>query len=377
MSVQGVRRFASDIAWVRRERGVGFRAQWREFRRFQAGTGITRGEFLRYWLWDVDRPIGQRMAIMSRRERLAAEQLMNPVEHRPLLQNKNWVDARLQAAGLRTSTTLALIGKWVDQPGRSTDARLLTTPEEIRSLLSDAPSNGVVFKPLFGDCGDSVLVFRAADAAQLIAFDGTVWPIERLLLVLETEAELWKVEARIPQHPVLASVAGETLGTLRMLAFTMLDGSTHLAPTTWKIATDDSGLDHFMHGAMRYAAPVHPDTGVVGPARRWASLQAVDTHPVTGAGITGLVIPWWEEAKEMVKAAAACFPMVWAPAFDVAISEEGPVIIELNLGWAEPLTQAPGPRGLVSGRFREFLEERGCGNVVNLAARDRTALRGY
>lgn len=196
------------------------------------------------------------------------------------------------------------------------------------------------------------------------------WPVARLLEVLRSEP-LWKVERRLIQHPTLAAVSGSTVGTLRMLTFLMRDGSVALGPTVWKIPIGDSGVDHFMHGVGQYAAPVDDETGRVGPARRWVELEPIDVHPTTGQRITGVTVPHWELAKATVRRGATCFPEVGAIGWDVAVTEEGPVVIEANVGWAEPLTQAPGPRGLVTGPFRQFLEERGCAGVVNLKARDR------
>src|SRR5690606_31941919 len=180
----------------------------------------------------------------------------------------------------------------------------------------------------------------------------------------------WRVEVRVPPHPLLASVSGETLGTLRMIAARLADGSVHLGPTTWKIPTIDNGLDHFMHGELNLAAPVEAASGKVGPARRWKSVVPAEVHPVSGAKITDIVVPWWDEAQDLVRRAAACFTGIRGPAFDVGIGADGPFIVEMNLRWGEPLTQTPGIRGLVAGPFLELMHQCGCDTVMNLAARD-------
>jgi hypothetical protein len=241
----------------------------------------------------------------------------------------------------------------------------------VRQLLGHAPADGIVIKPTRAHGGESVQVFRSVTGDHLIALDGTEWPMARLLSVLSSAASVWKVERRLRPHPELCAISGETLGTIRMLAFRMRDGTIHLGPASWKIPVTDSGLDHFMHNEGSYAAAIDLETGRIGPARRWVSMRHVDDHPVSGARITGVTMPFWQEAVRIVREATACFPGVHAPAYDIGITADGPVVIEVNTNWAEHLTQAPGPHGLVDGPFLTFLEERGCGAIVNLAARRR------
>lgn len=369
MSLHGIRRTIEDLDWIRRERGVGITSVWREFGRFRSLTGMTRAEYLRYYLWDESIPYPNRLAMMSRKERLAAEPLLNPVEARPLHRNKAWVAARLEAAGVQTAPLLGYVGDANANEHTPQEIRWID-PGEVGAFLADAPDTGVVFKPVYGSGGESVMVFRKACATHVEDFSGRRWPIEQLSDMLKSGARQWRVEVRVPPHPLLASVSGETLGTLRMIAARLADGSVHLGPTTWKIPTIDNGLDHFMHGELNLAAPVEAASGKVGPARRWKSVVPAEVHPVSGAKITDIVVPWWDEAQDLVRRAAACFTGIRGPAFDVGIGADGPFIVEMNLRWGEPLTQTPGIRGLVAGPFLELMHQCGCDTVMNLAARD-------
>lgn len=369
MSLHGIRRTIEDLDWIRRERGVGITSVWREFGRFRSLTGMTRAEYLRYYLWDESIPYPNRLAMMSRKERLAAEPLLNPVEARPLHRNKAWVAARLEAAGVQTAPLLGYVGDANANEHTPQEIRWID-PGEVGAFLADAPDTGVVFKPVYGSGGESVMVFKKACATHVEDFSGWQWPAEQLSDMLKSGARQWRVEVRVPPHPLLASVSGETLGTLRMIAARLADGSVHLGPTTWKIPTIDNGLDHFMHGELNLAAPVEAASGKVGPARRWKSVVPAEVHPVSGAKITDIVVPWWDEAQDLVRRAAACFTGIRGPAFDVGIGADGPFIVEMNLRWGEPLTQTPGIRGLVAGPFLELMHQCVCDRVMNLAARD-------
>lgn len=86
------------------------------------------------------------------------------------------------------------------------------------------------------------------------------------------------------------------------------------------------------------------ETGVLGPGHTYdAFLSAFDRHPDTGATITGSVIPRLPELVDLAlrahEAAGAWSSIGW----DVALTTDGPCLIEANLHWAiipgRPITE--------------------------------------
>ena len=63
------------------------------------------------------------------------------------------------------------------------------------------------------------------------------------------------------------------------------------------------------------------------------------THSITGIEWDGFAIPYWEEIKEMVLEAALVNDKVNIIGWDVAISKNGPLIIESNRGPGWDLVQ--------------------------------------
>jgi hypothetical protein len=95
-------------------------------------------------------------------------------------------------------------------------------------------------------------------------------------------------------------------------------------------------------------AGIRTDTGTFGPAvgRSPARpvVHAMDRHPYTGAQISGETMPFWEEAKALVKRAARAFAMLPALGWDVGITDQGPMLIEANVMFGVP--DLPYDRGL-------------------------------
>lgn len=308
------------------------------------------------------------MAFISIRERRLIEYRMNPIEPSRQVRNKGWATARLSEAGIPVGEVLALLS--LDPQVAPTDPAypFLQTSDAVQGFLAQAPADGLVIKPDDGGMGRSVHVFREACPTGLVALDGSAWSIPQFLELLRTE-RLWKIERRVHQHPTLAAIAGETLGTIRLVTYRMLDGTIHLGRAVWKIPIGLSGVDHFSQQVGQLAAEVDLTTGRVGRPRLWFAFDHLDDHPLTGQRITDTMIPHWQAVKDVARRAAACFPDLASLAYDIGVSADGPVIIEVNPCWSERLTQAPGPTGMVQGTFLQFLQERGYGAVINLAAR--------
>ena len=75
---------------------------------------------------------------------------------------------------------------------------------------------------------------------------------------------------------------------------------------------------------------IYAQTGrVVGNALNGEN-QEFECHPVTGVRFDGFQIPCFEEAKELVLKASLESDKILVVGWDVAISEDGPVVIEGN-----------------------------------------------
>ena len=77
---------------------------------------------------------------------------------------------------------------------------------------------------------------------------------------------------------------------------------------------------------------------------------------VTGVVFDGYPIPYWDEVKEMVCEAALVNQGVNLIGWDVALSVDGPLIIEANRGPGWDVTQVPakhGQKALLNEMLRE------------------------
>jgi hypothetical protein len=133
------------------------------------------------------------------------------------------------------------------------------------------------------------------------------------------------VEECVDQHDEMSKLNPTSVNTLRMFTFCDEKGA-HLLQTILKIG-NGGPVDNFYNGGM-YTF-VDKDGVVTVPAID-KSDKVYNVHPYTGTSIVGFQVPMMKEAEELVKKAAMVRPGVGYVGWDMAISKNGPLIIEGN-----------------------------------------------
>jgi hypothetical protein len=77
-------------------------------------------------------------------------------------------------------------------------------------------------------------------------------------------------------------------------------------------------------------------------------------HPLTEARLEGFQLPGWDRVIDACRAGGATFPLMRIHHWDFALTDRGPVILELNDVGGTIGAQIHG-RGLLTEEIREFL----------------------
>jgi hypothetical protein len=130
--------------------------------------------------------------------------------------------------------------------------------------------------------------------------------------------------------------------------------------------TGKAMVDNFNAGGV--AAPVDLATGVLGPGvARYLTDGSFDTHPTSGAPITGFALPLWSDAVALALRAHDCFPWVPFVGWDVVISSDVPRLLEANMTWSAELYQRPQGKPMGSTQFTQvYLEHYRSGSRTTL-----------
>ena len=133
------------------------------------------------------------------------------------------------------------------------------------------------------------------------------------------------VEQCIMQHKELNELYSDSVNSLRMFTF-YKEGKVYFLQAILKIG-NGGVVDNFSSGGM-YAYV--DENGYVYTEAIDREDNIFAEHPISKHKIVGFKIPMFEEAVELVKKAANVVPEVRYVGWDVAISNNGPMIIEGN-----------------------------------------------
>ena len=134
------------------------------------------------------------------------------------------------------------------------------------------------------------------------------------------------IEEWIQQHPVLSQVYPEAVNCLRIITVYINNKIYYLAGgITW-----GNGKKIANASASGFVSPVNFETGILEKPGADFYGHIFETHPLTGTSIVGLQLPYWKETLKMIEKAAKIVPQVGYVGWDIAITPNGPIIIEGN-----------------------------------------------
>ncbi len=253
--------------------------------------------------------------------------------------------AIMHAHGARTPRVRAVVHPF----RRYLGARTLASDADLRTFL-ETEAMPMVSKPIDGMFSRGFVVLESRDDAgrTLHLHDGRAVAIDDFV----AERRGWSggtiFQELLRPHPDIAAQVSPRLCTLRIIV-TLDERGPRLFRAIWKIAAAANGADNYWHGGNMMAR-LDQRTGAVeelmtGLGPRFRKL---DTHPATGRSVRGFRVPCYREAVALTLQLAPAFPGLPIQAWDVAITPEGPVPMEVNNIGSLWVPQTVDDRGLLA-----------------------------
>lgn len=188
-------------------------------------------------------------------------------------------------------------------------------------------------------------------------------------------------QTAIQQNAALQRVIGQNVGTLRVVTLRDQNGATPLY-AVWKLPAPSAMSDNFWQDGSMVAEI--DENGTVTRCKRGTGLAAewIETHPVTGEALVGFKLPLWDEVLHLVTETHMLFPEFGVFGWDIAISDDGPLVVECNVNPSHLLYQLATGRGVLNAAFSERIEAAAklsehIGATHNQLARDRARDRKH
>lgn len=189
------------------------------------------------------------------------------------------------------------------------------------------------YKPTDGDSGVGIKKYYINN-----------YKIEDLYEIIKT-SKIGLLEETIQQHPKMMTLNPDAVSTIRFMVLKHESGSKILFSSIRTSITKGSVVDNA--GAGGCFASINVDDGEIcrnayseciafktftKDLKPLISKDGIEKHPLTGTKFNGFKIPYYNEAKEMVLEVAnhINFYNRRLLGFDIAITENGPIIVEVN-----------------------------------------------
>ena len=328
----------------------------REYFRLHRGPGrLTLREYVQYGVYDNSR------YSPAEQSRFITNTLHWPITHAccdmtwQATTEDKWLCSHILARStVRVPETLAVI----DKTGRSYPAtRKISTGAQLRDFMTSQDVLPLFGKENRGICSfGAFLVEEVGDKAMLMRGQGWLdYDACMEQLVGATPYLLQRLERN---HSFFDRYTGN-LATVRVCL--LLDRDDVKIPfAVLKLPSRANVADSFWRpGNLACGLDVH--SGRIVTARTKDSLGTTDhtTHPDSGEPLVGEVVPLWDRVLQLARDCAPIFQPVRYQSMDIAVTQEGPVLIEINTGGGFDLPQLASGEGFLTDEVRDFF--RSCG----------------
>ncbi|MEM8770186.1 MAG: sugar-transfer associated ATP-grasp domain-containing protein [Pseudomonadota bacterium] len=341
-----------DMKRAQEKFGVSLSKQVMDFMAVRS-LGLSFEEYLYFALFN--KPRSDYSAYMGNNRARAAFYIANDLTTWDAAEDKLNFAATMAAAELPNPRIVAFAHLDRDAGG----AAVLRTRGAVEEWLQTC-SLPVFGKPAIASHGDGSVHITGREGDNLLLADGASVKVGDLAADIETytdEAGFLFQEVLTP-HRDIAAITDDRLATARFFVLREAEGGG-VRDVVLRLPAGKNRVDNFRRDG-NLVAPVDIDTGAIGVAVRGVGVarEAMRRHPDTNEAIENVTLPDFQAAKSIVTAAAECFPQQHIQSWDVAFTDSGPSLLEVNPGGNFNILQLASGRGVFDPAFRKFLEAR-------------------
>jgi glutathione synthase/RimK-type ligase-like ATP-grasp enzyme len=218
----------------------------------------------------------------------------------------------------------------------------IATPEGMRvqksdftHVLGELNSSARFFlKPYNGGSGKNIHQMLLLD--KQVSLDGQVVNMGKLYdsLFKNNNIEKFILQPRIEQHKVLSDLNPDSVNSIRLDTL-VLDGDVVSNCAFLRVGAKGSFVDNLSKGG--FFVRIDLQSGILdkyGHSKGGFGSAIITRHPVSGLSFEGLEIPFWDELKSQLTVAAHAMRPLCYLGWDIAITRDGPIIIETNHDFA-------------------------------------------
>jgi hypothetical protein len=329
-------RLLGDLRRAVRIHGTNWVALVQRLWQLRAHAGFLPREALQAGLLDPRLAASSLAATIAKDSLLRLQERFNPRRFECLTEDKAVFYAYSGALGLPIPR---LLGVGARPVGFSASGQPLRDAADWKAFVAGLPDEFVV-KPSRGVYGWGVEVFRREGGG--FAGSASGWhAADEMSTACFTDPRFsaFVIQERLHGHSALEALSGTRyLQTVRIVTDVDEGGASRVTNAFLRIIAGAAVVDNYDHGRHgNLCSLVDPADGTLdaalGAAPDGVGAVRVVAHPRTGVRFEGFRLPDWEEACALVRRAAALFLPLRTLGWDVALTPDGPRLVEANMWW--------------------------------------------
>ena len=268
---------------------------------------------------------------LAKSEMLALQSAMNGSSYSPVSGDKLLFHERCLELGIPTPAVHAVVS--TRDIGLKTSVPRIGTAAALRDFLCAFPEQRFVLKERKGCYGSDL---RSVRLHGDVLYDHRDTPVSLDALWNHCLKAVggFLIQDHLRVHPELKPLMpGIALGTFRIVTFLKPNDDAEIADALVKIPVIGNVADNFHQGDYgNMLGGLNASTGAIG--RVWGMKNGLpierERHPDTKVLMTNRVIPFWSEITSLARRAAKSFPEMRTAGWDIASTDRGILVMEVN-----------------------------------------------
>jgi hypothetical protein len=273
---------------------------------------------------------------------------------RLVVEDKLLSHSLLAAFGLPIPIIRAISGS----PRRFPQSRICNNEAELLDFIEH--HDGTLFaKPVYGlqSRGTGLIDRSPKGWPHLLLDERREVEAEKLAHAIFAQEGGYMFQDRIRQQDSVRQLVGDAVSTVRFM-LTFDDGEVRPQRVVWKICASGNKADNFWRDGNLLGL-VDLDSGRLERVvtQTDIAVETVSHHPDTGAAFEGFQLPDWAEVRKIAVAAAPLFPGIRVQSYDIALTPDGPMIVEINDLGDFAILQLGQERGIWNDHMQQLSEK--------------------
>ncbi|HRD33983.1 MAG TPA: sugar-transfer associated ATP-grasp domain-containing protein [Rhodocyclaceae bacterium] len=235
----------------------------------------------------------------------------------------------------------------------------ISSEVDLISFLEQQADHELFFKPADGSLGEGALAIGRSPSNST---EWIEWPRGNPLQVSDVVTRLricdqlgrFLIQARLRPHPALAEIVPNVCPTVRVMTLHQ-NGGTSILGAALRLGSGTTATDNVAGGGIIGRLDMSSGSLLHGVSLDSMVPVLHDAHPRTGVRITGKSVPDWSEVIHLVEQSAPKLNFIPCIGWDIGITDDGPVVIEINTRPRCVSVQSNQNAGLLAGPLGDAL----------------------